>query len=292
MKLLIAIDASSSSDEIISHILKRPWPEDTEVRLLNVIHSKLWPSDFMDVEAFAETQSQAARIFVKSMAERLTAAGIEASGAVIEGYPRTSIVEYARDWKADLLACGSQGHSSLTNLLVGSVASSVIRNAPCSVEVVRPPSPNAGTKSQEGMRILVATDGSSSSAAAVRSIAARPWPQGTEVLVMSVADLTFPETAWFFNQDVLKQVEENLIEIAKEAVKEAKEELNQAGLKTVTAVQRGNPKELILSHAREFGADLVVVGSHGRSGFDRALQGSVSEAVALHAPCSVEVIRE
>jgi nucleotide-binding universal stress UspA family protein len=51
------------------------------------------------------------------------------------------------------------------------------------------------------------------------------------------------------------------------------------------------PKELILKEASDWGAHLIVLGSHGRRGLDRLLLGSVSEAIAAHAPCSVEVIR-
>jgi nucleotide-binding universal stress UspA family protein len=58
------------------------------------------------------------------------------------------------------------------------------------------------------------------------------------------------------------------------------------------AVPVATPQELILKEAADWGADLIVLGSHGRRGFSRFLLGSVSEAVASHAPCSVEVIRQ
>lgn len=289
MRVLIAIHGSACADNVIGEVARRPWPQNTEAQILNVVHTSLLPTDFVEVEAFAETQNQAARTFVKTMAERLASASLVTSGAVVEGYPRTTIVEYAKQWQADLLVLGSHGHSSLTSLLIGSVASFVVRNAPCSVEIIRQPQ---RVESHAGLKILLATDGSSSSVAAARSVARRPWPEETEVMAMSVADLTIPETAWFFNPEVMTRLEERLIEIAKEAVREAEDTLNQAGIKTTKAVLRGNPKEFILNRAREWNADLIVVGSHGRRGFDRALQGSVSEAVALHASCSVEVVRE
>ena len=69
--------------------------------------------------------------------------------------------------------------------------------------------------------------------------------------------------------------------------------LDGAGIEasSTMAVPAATPKELILSEAAEWGADLIVVGSHGRRGINRFLLGSVSEAVALHANCSVEIIR-
>lgn len=71
----------------------------------------------------------------------------------------------------------------------------------------------------------------------------------------------------------------------------AEQVLASAGLKATAAVRSGNPKELILEEAKEWNADLIVVGSHGRRGFRRFLLGSVSEAVAMKAHCSVVVLR-
>ena len=77
------------------------------------------------------------------------------------------------------------------------------------------------------------------------------------------------------------------------AIMEAEETLANAGFKVSEAVliPLGAPKELILAEAEKWQADLVVVGSHGRRWIKRFLLGSVSEAVAIHANCSVEVIR-
>jgi nucleotide-binding universal stress UspA family protein len=68
--------------------------------------------------------------------------------------------------------------------------------------------------------------------------------------------------------------------------------LASAGLKATVAVLSGNPKEVILEESKKWNADLIVVGSHGRHGFKRFLLGSVSEAVAMNAHCSVVVVRD
>jgi nucleotide-binding universal stress UspA family protein len=74
-------------------------------------------------------------------------------------------------------------------------------------------------------------------------------------------------------------------------IAEAERSIAGAGLSVSSDLREGNPKEEIIEYARSWKADLVVVGSHGRRGPKRLLLGSVSEAVATHAPCSVEVIR-
>jgi nucleotide-binding universal stress UspA family protein len=53
----------------------------------------------------------------------------------------------------------------------------------------------------------------------------------------------------------------------------------------------GHPKEVILDEAEKWDADLIVVGSHGYRGWQRFLLGSVSQAIASHAPCSVQIVR-
>ena len=80
---------------------------------------------------------------------------------------------------------------------------------------------------------------------------------------------------------------------ASSAVAEARDILSNAGvtLDSGEATPLGEPRSVILETAKEWGADLIVVGSHGRRGLDRFLLGSVSEAVAIHAPCSVRVVR-
>ena len=67
--------------------------------------------------------------------------------------------------------------------------------------------------------------------------------------------------------------------------------LRSNGLKVTTAVEQGEPKSKILDAAEQWHADLIVLGSHGRTGLERFSMGSVSDAVARHAPCSVEVVR-
>jgi nucleotide-binding universal stress UspA family protein len=80
---------------------------------------------------------------------------------------------------------------------------------------------------------------------------------------------------------------------AEEAVADARKTLNDVGLNICEceATPEGEPRSFILDEAKAWGADLIVLGSHGRQGWDRLLMGSVAESVALHAHCSVEVVR-
>jgi nucleotide-binding universal stress UspA family protein len=84
---------------------------------------------------------------------------------------------------------------------------------------------------------------------------------------------------------------ETSLKQGEELVQKAEEPLIKAGYQVHTSVKEGNPKITIVEDASKWKADLIILGSHGRTGLDRILMGSVSEAVARYAPCSVEIVR-
>ena len=148
------------------------------------------------------------------------------------------------------------------------------------------------------MRILLAIDGSEQSEAAVDEIARQQFPADSEVRVISVVAPYFPTmyTPWDgVDMTIYDQMEKDARKMARAAVKKAAAKL-RAGKKSrklnvTTKVLSGSPKDVILEEAEVFGADLIVVGSHGHGMVERFLLGSVSQAVALHAKCSVEIVR-
>ena len=160
--------------------------------------------------------------------------------------------------------------------MLGSVARAVVTAAPCTVQIVRDVIADREHTLHSRRRVLIATDGSETSTAAVQSLARRPWPDESEFRIVSV------EEPWVIKSSKLPP---------QEAVTSAEQVLTSAGLKASGEVLSGKPIEVILEDARKWDADLIVVGSHGRRGFRRSLLGSVSEAVAMKAHCSVVIVR-
>jgi nucleotide-binding universal stress UspA family protein len=153
---------------------------------------------------------------------------------------------------------------------------------------------------RKAMKILLAVDGSEFGDAAVEEIANRPWPSRSEVHVISVIRLPFtptPETR-SLPDSYYSQLEKAERERAESAINRAVARLRESDaeretpLTLTSEVFVGRPAETIIDTAKKWGADLVALGSHGYSGFTRFLLGSVSFAVASHAPCSVEVVRK
>lgn len=136
------------------------------------------------------------------------------------------------------------------------------------------------------MKILLATDGSKFSEAAIQAVISQCRPKETEVKVLNVVDLPLPIPTLY-----AAEFREESLNNGRDLVRHAEQRLTKAGYKVETAVEEGDPKSKIVEDAANWHADLVVMGSHGRKGLDRFLMGSVSEAVSRHAPCSVEVVR-
>ncbi|MBI3652005.1 MAG: universal stress protein [Acidobacteria bacterium] len=146
------------------------------------------------------------------------------------------------------------------------------------------------------MKILLAVDGSSYSDAAVAAIAKRPWPAHSEIKILSVIEPFMPYMTeiWATSNEFWEELEKAAQEQANQALQDAVEKLTATTSKSLqlsTEIVQGNPKNAILDEAEKWGADLIVLGSHGYTGFKRLLLGSVSQAVASHAHCSVEIVR-
>ena len=145
------------------------------------------------------------------------------------------------------------------------------------------------------MRVLIATDGSDCSTHAIQEFASRPWPANTLVKVITAVEppLVYTTEGWALPPTYYEDLEKALVERANGALTAAREILaaREDELEITTEILRGSPKHAVLDESEDWNADLVIVGSHGRSGLERLLLGSVSHAVATHAKCSVEIVR-
>lgn len=291
MKVLIAIDSSGASQYVIAEAASRPWPSGTLLCVQSVVDLWNWagPPDLI------EDAKREARTLVMAATSELSRSGHQVVSEIEAGLPRKAIPEYAREWGADLIMVGSHRSNILPRFLLGSISQAVLRTAPCSVEIVRP-SPRGVPASSRGMKILVGTDGSDCSEKAIYAVANRPWPTETLVRVISVREPIFPPSEMPpmpYDPVLVGEILERERRRAEDALAKARQTLSSAGLKLCDSPETllGDPRTVLLDEAKSWGADLVVVGSHGLHGLDRVLLGSVSEAVAMHAHCSVEVVR-
>jgi nucleotide-binding universal stress UspA family protein len=289
MKILIALDATPPCAKIVEEAVNRPWPAGSAFFLLHVLD----PFRFVKAPISLQRATEAAHVVLKSLKQDLVAAGWKTETDVVLGYPRSGILKSATSWKADFVMLGSNDLGPVARLLLGSTAQSVLRRAPCSVEIVRPPA-NGKRLRKAGMKILVATDGSEYSGIALHSVVSRPWPIGGEVKLLSVPEPFVPIGVFpYFELKEIENLNTSALKEAKNAVDAGAKILAKldAKVSTETPFPQESPARAIVKEAQEWGAHMIVLGSHGRRGFDRLTMGSVSEHVAFHSECSVEVIR-
>ncbi len=139
------------------------------------------------------------------------------------------------------------------------------------------------------MKILLATDGSKFSDAAAHSVARQFRPQETHVRVLSVVEPISETSPPQMSPHYFPELHDQVVE-AQQVTGRAAKMLADAGFTVSTSVLTGEPKTVILQEAADWGADLIVVGSHGRTGLKRLLLGSVSEAIAHQTTRSVEIV--
>jgi nucleotide-binding universal stress UspA family protein len=291
MRVLLAWDSSGSHNSYLNCVDRFAWPDGTVFCVVTVVE----PLPDLVPDLGSELMARAA-VKVEGCAAGLRAKGLDVMAAPRQGDPGEVIVHEAAAFQADLIVLGSPTSVRPLHLVTGSVARRVLRFAHCSVLICRPP-PGTADIARDAFRVLVPVDGSEYSNAAVVSLTARPWPVQTVFEVVSVVEPVPASVKYLYpgynESGEAERIRSATMQAAQDAVKSAEETLMAGGLKVLDTVMvpLAAPDELILEEAARWQADLIVVGSHGRRGVTRFLLGSISEAVALHAPCSVEVYR-
>ena len=146
MKILLAVDGSTYSDAAIDEVLRRPWPPQSELKVITAVQTPTmvgaepWtlPPDYCEqlersVNDAAKRVIDSALLKLESMEDKT----LTITSEILEGGPSQVIVEAAQRWPADLIVMGSRSLAAWNRLLLGSVSSAVLHHAKCSVEIAR-----------------------------------------------------------------------------------------------------------------------------------------------------------
>ena len=313
MKLLIAYDGSDSADTAIDGLQRAGLPaENVEALVVSIGEVWLPPADEVGDDTFTsqtvpglkEVRERAAQVMeeAEQLAQRGSKRvqqnfpGWQVSHEVRNGSPGFELLQVAREWSSDLIVVGSHGHSALGRFVLGSVSQKVLTEASTSVHIGRP---NPGT-GKSGERILIGVDGSPAALAAVRAVAQRNWTEGSEIRIVVADDVFRGNPIWLlippvreFFEEVRTEERTQAEQFAIAAAKELREGLGNRNITVSSVVHAGDPKQVLVKHAEEFGADCIFTGATGFSSrLERVILGSVSSAIAARAQCSVEVVRE
>jgi monovalent cation/proton antiporter MnhG/PhaG subunit len=285
MRLVVAADGTAASNLAVDLAATIRWPGGSRVHIVGVTEGDLPSPAEPDLAADAgqpttqEAPSPAVTA-VELAAERLRRAGVEAVPAVRGGDPADTIVDEVEAIDADLVIVGTRDQGRVRSLLVGSVAAGVLDRAPCPVLVARRPVLRS---------VLLATDGTSVSDAAIEAVASWAMFDDADVQVLSVAALS-PHDHELPPMRTMREASQRSRH--RSHADDAVRVLQAAGRRAVGTVRPGEPAATIAAVAETASIDLIVLGSRGRTGLRRTLLGSVARDVVSATSASVLVVRQ
>jgi hypothetical protein len=284
-KLLLSTDGSEFSEGAVREAIKLAKICSSKLFAVSVIETN--PEFEVLAPQLIEKEEEKTRDRleqIKSMAEKEGIA-CEIIARHAES-PFQAIIDEAKKNQVDMIIMGRRGRTGLRRLLMGSVTAKVIGYSPCNVLVV----PRLAEIKYQ--KILVATDGSKYSISAATEAIGIAKRCGASLFVISVVP---SETASPFDI-VHSEMQHEMI--AQKEFQDGEKNINdllviarQEGVKAEGLVIEGRSYEAIVENAREKRVDLIVMGSHGRTGFERLLMGSVTERVVGNADCSVLIVK-
>lgn len=289
-RVLVATDFSSTADAAVAWAVEVAKPHGADVRL---VHSLALPTPVPGYVLadgdFGQELRAAAQSRLDQAAARLADAGTPVDTDLRMGIPSQAILAAAEEWRPELLVIGTRGLTGLAHLLLGSTAERVVQKAQCPVLSVHP---HDAERHRPIRTVVVPTDFSRDADRALEKVLHLfPAPQGAIRLVLVHAyHLPIEYTAYgpiptsvHYLEDVAGEAEQRLKEHAKEYQRE--------GVTVEAVCREGFAPDVIVEEATQRNADLVAMGTHGRSGLAHLLLGSTAERVVQKAPCPVMTMR-
>jgi nucleotide-binding universal stress UspA family protein len=284
-KLLFPTDGSDGATAVFGHVLDLADAHDATVHVVNVADTtrdSVTQIQGQVVDALEQAGTETIRAAVTRASER----GVPTVTEVLQGEPYRTIVDYAATYGIDLTVMPTRGRRGLDRFLLGSTTERVVRRSAVPVLTVRPD--DDVTVRYPYRTVLIPTDGSDPAAAALEVGLDVATTASAAVSLLAVVDATS------LGADVRTDAGTAALEAsADEVVAAAAERARTAGVDPTTAVELGGSvPSVVRSYVTNNDVDLVVVGTHGRTGFDRYVLGSVAESLVRTAPVPVLTVRD
>ncbi len=291
MRVLVAIDGSPGSEVAVDLVAGLAWPAGSVFRFVSAV------IEFQEIGyglfGVPRPDVPVQQPYLDELDETLAAAvarvphGATGDSAVLRGRPADAILADAAAFEPDLLVVGSRGHGPIATMLLGSVSAELVDRSPCPVLVAR-------RRSVE--RMLLAYDGSPAAERALDLAISWPALRGHTTRVISVAQ---PPALWRagISPAMYRQVMEDygaaldaLQAEYRDLAEDAARQLAASGTEASVSTPTGDAANEVLAASRQMDADLVVLGSRGRTGLQRLVLGSVARNVLVSADASVLVV--
>ena len=200
-----------------------------------------------------------------------------------KGKPAEMILDIAQDAQTDLIVVGARGLNRLAELVFGSVSHRIMTHAPCSTLIVKSPLSHLD-------HVLLCIEGPEDAGRAVTFLAKKPFRAQPRVTVFHT--VPFAEPPWLEGALVPESYRKELLAAGDQLTNQVVFELAAFDYTAIPHVVVGSPSDMIVKYAKENSPDLILVGSHGRTGVSRFFLGSVSHAIAHHVSEPVMIVRQ
>jgi nucleotide-binding universal stress UspA family protein len=276
-KILVAFDGSKTSKHALRQALKFDPYEQKETIVLTVNPPYVGDLELIGVSNIQDVLRGQREKILSEAGEIAKEEGVSIKTRLEEGEFFKKIIDIAEEEKSDLIVIGRRGITRLERALMGSVTAKVIGHSQRNVLVV----PRDSIIKWEN--IVVTTDGSKYSEAAAKEAVALTKFWGEKCVLHAIAVTR-------------KSATEDRIQISNNALREIQLNAKKENIKVDTLLVKGKPHEsiheTIIEYAKEKNADIIVMGSRGRTGIQRLLIGSVTERVIGHTTCPVMVVKK
>ena len=293
-RILVPTDFSPTSDEALAYAKRLAERFGASLHVVHAFEDPFTTAAFaaeMYTPLPVSMRESMIRDCEQRLAERLPPADktlYHGTAEIVVGTPAKSIVEYAANSGVDLIVMGTHGRGGMAHVLLGSVAERVVRTAACPVVTIRQ------APAQTIARILVPTDFSETSDGALEYAYQLAEQFGASLQLLHVLDDPFvteglAAEAYMTEAPVLRTA---MLRDAQEKLARRAVARKPGALTIDTEVLFGHGAKTIAEYAATTAADLIVMGTHGRTGMAHLLLGSVAERVVRMATCPVFTVRQ
>ncbi len=284
-RLLLATDGSPFSEGAIREAIRLAKRCSSKLAAISVIETN--PEYETIAPQLLEKAEKAARGHLESVKAQAKKEGVDITTSILEGEDSYNFIsDEAVKNKISMIIMGRRGKTGLKRLVIGSTTARVIGHAPCNVLVV----PRAAQV--EFKNILVATDGSRYAAAAASEAIGIAKKIKSKLIVLAVVPSESMQPMDIVHSQMPRDViAEKELSVAENSAKAVKEVAQKEGVAVEAFIMGGKPADAIVQTAKEKNVDVIMLGSHGKTGIDKLLMGSVAERVIVLSSCAVLVVK-
>lgn len=305
-RMLVPIDGSELAEVVFTYAKELAGRLDIDVTLLHVASpasKNFMPMQQAYIRRTAETVKRQAREVQQNTGLEQAGEPVKVRGELIEGYPADEILKYAEENEFDIILMAARGHSGLRRWSIGSVASKVLSASKIPVWLVRADhEPEVTYDEWPSMTLLVPLDGSELAESVlphVEVLAKQRGIDSLEVVLLRVAETPSmpsyygPELSgvslnWgeFMQQEEVRRKKSSI-----EYLAEIEAQLKERNINARSEVVEGKANDEIINYANKDPHTMIVIASHGRSGFSRLVFGSVAASLLHGVTCPIFVVK-